>query len=127
MFHKPLCCVACFCSVSPPQYWNRFLEQRRSEKSLSEDPAGSVLKRSAASCMLVARLTILKPLQDETVHTPKVLALASLCIPLGACVTAAVCTATLWSTSTDDKEAHIQGTAVVMQGKVRWECCLLHI
>lgn len=73
--------------------------------------------------MLAARLTILKPLQDETVHTSKVLALASLCIPLGACVTGAVCTATLWSTSTDDKEAQVQGTAVVMQGKVRWECC----
>ncbi|KAL3161254.1 hypothetical protein ABBQ38_009618 [Trebouxia sp. C0009 RCD-2024] len=63
--------------------------------------------------------------KDETVHTSKVLALASLCIPLGACVTGAVCTATLWSTSTDDKEAQVQGTAVVMQGMAAFLelCC----
>lgn len=68
---------------------------------------------------------MLKLLQDETVHTTKVLALASLCIPLGACITSAVCTAMLWSISMDDKQAQVQRTAVVMQGKVRQECCLL--
>lgn len=71
------------------------------------------------------RLIGLRLSQDETVHTAKVLALASLCIPLGACVTAAVCSATLWSMEKDAKEAQLQGTAVVMQGKVcqQWYSC----
>ena len=75
---------------------------------------------------LQSRLTRLRLSQDETVHTAKVLALASLCIPLGACVTAAVCSAILWSMDMAEKEAQLQGTAVVMQGKVRQQWCSCH-
>ena len=57
-------------------------------------------------------------MQDDAVNTAKVLALGSLCIPLGACVTVAVCSATLWSMNMDAKDAQLQVTAVVMQGKV---------
>lgn len=71
------------------------------------------------ACLAATRLSWLRLSQDETVHTAKVLALASLCIPLGASVTAAVCSATLWSMNIDNKEAQLQGTAVMMQGKVR--------
>lgn len=71
------------------------------------------------ACLAATSLSWLRLSQDETVHTAKVLALASLCIPLGACVTAAVCSATLWNVSLDNKQAQLQGTAVVMQGKVR--------
>ena len=60
-------------------------------------------------------------LQDDSIHTEKVLALASLCIPLGACITAVVCSTTLWSMEMKAADAHVHAAAVVMQGKV----CLL--
>ena len=58
--------------------------------------------------------------QDESVHIQKVLALASLCIPLGACITLAACLATLWRSNLEEADANAHVMAVVMQGKV---CC----
>lgn len=58
-------------------------------------------------------------MQDEHVHTQKVLALGSLCIPLGACITAIVCSTTLWKMDMDAADAQVHATAVAMQGKVR--------
>ena len=59
--------------------------------------------------------------QDESIDIRKVLALASLCIPLGACITLAACLATLWRSNLEEADANVHVTAVVMQGKV---CCL---
>ncbi|DBB08106.1 TPA: hypothetical protein ACH3X3_008301 [Trebouxia sp. C0006] len=54
--------------------------------------------------------------QDERVHTQKVLALGCLCIPLGACITASVCSTTLWRMDMKDPDAQVHATAVAMQG-----------
>ena len=48
---RPVVCTACFCPVSPTQYWDCLLEQRRSEESLSEDPEGApALELDNATC-----------------------------------------------------------------------------
>lgn len=58
-------------------------------------------------------------MQDEHVHIQKVLALGCLCIPLGACITAIVCSTTLWKMDMEAADAQVHATAVAMQGKVR--------
>lgn len=63
-------------------------------------------------------------MQDERVHPQKVLALGCLCIPLGACITAIVCSTTLWRMNMKEPDAQFHATAVAMQGKVCQVCCL---
>ncbi|DBB05489.1 hypothetical protein WJX77_003678 [Trebouxia sp. C0004] len=54
--------------------------------------------------------------KDEHVHPQKVLALGCLCIPLGACITAIVCSTTLWRMDVKAPDAQVHATAVAMQG-----------
>ena len=55
---------------------------------------------------------------DGAISTGKTLALGSLCIPFGACITLVVCSITLWSLKQGVEHDAVRAAAVVMQGKV---------
>lgn len=61
---------------------------------------------------------VLELQSDGAISTRKTLALGSLCIPFGACITLAVCWITLWGLKQGVEHDAVHAAAVVMQGKV---------